>query len=180
MDVAIAVDQTVCRDEDPRWGEAVREILAAAGIRRAAVSVAVVDDATIERLNRRYLQHDYPTDVLSFPFQCEAEALEGEIVVSAETAARQARRLGWRAEDELLLYVIHGALHLVGHDDQTPAGARRMRNAERKWLDRFHVGPPPQEPSDGEPSDGEPNDGEPIDGDRRPPTRSAHQGVEAP
>ena len=69
-----------------------RRIVADAGFTRGSISIAVVDDATIHQLNRQYLQHDYPTDVLSFPLASDAAAgiLEGEIVVSYETASRSA------------------------------------------------------------------------------------------
>ena len=68
-----------------------------------------MDDRTIQQLNRQYLDHDEPTDVLSFLLEREAERLEGEIVVSRDTAACSAPAYGWTPADELLLYVIHGA-----------------------------------------------------------------------
>jgi probable rRNA maturation factor len=105
------------------------------------VSIAVVDNAEIHALNRRHLQHDYPTDVLSFLLEETGERLEGEIVASAQTAAAQAARYGWSAEDELLLYVIHGALHLVGYDDQTPEAQERMRRRESQLLAHFGLTP---------------------------------------
>ncbi len=129
---------------DPRWEQAVREILAEAGFTEGWVSVAIVDDATIHQLNRSYLQHDYPTDVLSFPLHREANRLEGEIIVSADTAAASAPGYGWSAAEELLLYLIHGTLHLVGHDDHAPEERRRMREAERACLARLGVSQPPQ------------------------------------
>ena len=93
--------------------------------------MAAVDDRTIHQLNRRYLDHDYPTDVLSFVLEEGPGTVEGEIIVSGDTAAASAPGYGWPAQDELLLYVIHGMLHLVGYDDKSPADAARMRQAER-------------------------------------------------
>ena len=58
----------------------------------------------------------------------DSDGLEGEVIVGAETALRTAPRYGWPPHDELLLYVVHGTLHLVGHDDRTPGLAGR--NAE--------------------------------------------------
>jgi len=113
---------------------AVRMILEDESIRQAEISVAVVDDATICRLNRQYLNHDRPTDVLSFVLDQDGERLEGEIVASAETARTAARRFGWSAAEELLLYVVHGALHLVGCEDATAAQRTRMRQRERTCL----------------------------------------------
>jgi probable rRNA maturation factor len=93
----------------------------------------------MQELNRQYLEHDYPTDVLSFVLaeDAAAKSLDGEIIVSADYAAREADRYDWTAGDELLLYVIHGALHLVGHDDATPMGKQAMREAETKYLRQF-------------------------------------------
>ena len=103
-------------------------------IDQADVSVAVVDDTTMHPLNRKFLQHDYATDVLSFRLSAPGEPLEGEIIVSAETAAREAVRYGWNQVDELLLYLIHGALHLVGHEDAADDQREAMRAKERHYL----------------------------------------------
>jgi probable rRNA maturation factor len=108
---------------------------------QAEISVAIVDDAAIRPINARYLGHDYATDVLSFVLE-EEPALEGEIVASAETAVRVAGELGWPAEHELLLYIIHGALHLVGFDDSTPEQQAVMRAAEREVLAKLGLNPP--------------------------------------
>lgn len=103
------------------------------------ISIAIVDDDTIHRLNRTYLHHDYATDVLSFVLERTAELLEGEIVVSGQMAQAQAARYGWSPHHELLLYVIHGLLHLVGYDDQTPAAREAMRCAEDRYLKQCGV-----------------------------------------
>lgn len=133
---ADSLDRTV---DEARLITAVRQVLAQAGIRRGEVSVAVVTDPEMHALNRQYLEHDYPTDVLSFVLEFDPGEgfLEGQIIASLDYAARQAERFGWVADDELLLYVIHGALHLTGHDDHTPAGRAAMRQAEAEHLARF-------------------------------------------
>jgi probable rRNA maturation factor len=94
----------------------------------------VVDDETIHDLNRRFLAHDYATDVLSFALEQSADGLDGEIIVSADFATASAPRYEWSAADELLLYVIHGALHLAGYDDHEPDDISRMRAAEARHL----------------------------------------------
>lgn len=114
--------------------QAVRNVLAGESADPADVSVAIVDDVTMHDLNRKYLQHDYPTDVLSFMLSSTGEPLEGEIIVSADTAAREASRYGWDKEDELLLYLIHGTLHLTGHDDASDSDRAVMRAKERQYL----------------------------------------------
>ena len=89
-----------------------------------------------------HLQHDYPTDVLSFVFSQERGFLEGEIVASADYAASEALLHGWERENELLLYVVHGALHLAGFDDTSPQLAQTMQAMERQVLAAFELQPP--------------------------------------
>ncbi|MCE5302051.1 MAG: rRNA maturation RNase YbeY [Planctomycetaceae bacterium] len=113
---------------------AVRAILDDADIADARVSVAVVDDPTIAALHEEFLNDPTPTDVLSFVLERSAGLLEGEVVASADTARRCAARYGNTPERELLLYVIHGALHLVGYDDATPQQRAVMRRKEKKYL----------------------------------------------
>lgn len=127
--------------DEPRLREAIELVLRQAKFAQAEISVAIVDDPSMHELNRRYLNHDEPTDVLSFVLEASEGALDGEIIVSADTAASTALRFGWAAEDELLLYVIHGALHLVGYDDLDPAAKSEMRRQERACLAHFGLTP---------------------------------------
>jgi probable rRNA maturation factor len=122
-----------------RLRRAVRMILQDAAVGAAKISVAVVDDPTISELHQRYLDDPSPTDVLSFVLERSSNYLEGEIVVSAETAAASAPKYKWSAADELLLYVIHGALHLVGYDDATAKKRTKMREKEKEYLARFEL-----------------------------------------
>jgi probable rRNA maturation factor len=105
------------------------------------LSIVVTDDDTVRELNRRYRNTDAPTDVLSFAlagggFPEANPAPLGEIVISYETAARQAAEAGRAVEDELAHLLVHGVLHLLGYDHQSPADARRMRAREEALLDR--------------------------------------------
>jgi len=135
--IEIANQQSTLPLDEERLRQAVEMILADAHVAQATISLAVVDDPTIHQLNREYLQHDYATDVLSFLLERDEQSLEGEIIVSADTAAECAAPFGWSAEDELLLYVVHGTLHLVGYDDTRPDLRREMRRRERTCLARF-------------------------------------------
>lgn len=137
-----------------RLVEAAREVLRGEGIDRAAISLAVVDDPTIHDLNRRHLRHDYATDVLSFVLDDSGGRLEGEVIVSADTAESAAREFGWLAADELLLYVIHGALHLAGHDDQDSESRNQMRQKETEYLRRLGVERPQGDVADATCSNG--------------------------
>lgn len=118
---------------------ATRNVLRGAGVQAATISLAIVDDPTMHRLNREFLQHDYPTDVLSFVLDRDDKKLDGEIIVSADTAASSCDEFGWSAQDEMTLYVIHGLLHLVGFDDHSSADRRRMRAKEKEYLDRLQI-----------------------------------------
>ena len=115
----------------------VRATLRHESISHATISLAFVDDKAMRALNRRYLDHDWTTDVLSFLFEKDAAALEGEIVVSAETARNAAKALGRPAESELLLYVVHGLLHLLGYADKRPGQRAAMQAREIFYLERF-------------------------------------------
>jgi probable rRNA maturation factor len=119
-----------------RLRRAAERALTAVGRRGGAVEVAVVDDRDIRRLNRAWRGVSRPTDVLALPLESVGAAggLVGQIVLSAETAARQAGRLGVSVATELDLLVTHGVLHLVGWDDRDPVEARLMHERARQIL----------------------------------------------
>jgi probable rRNA maturation factor len=120
--------------DQKRMRRAVERIVRDAGIAEARISVAVVDDAAIAGLHQEFLNDPEPTDVLSFVLEQSPGILEGEVIVSADTAQASAPRYGCTADEELLHYVIHGTLHLVGYDDTTPSKRTVMRRRERKYL----------------------------------------------
>lgn len=116
----------------------------------ADISLAIVDNATIHDLNRQYLEHDYETDVLSFLLECQLDpdkqvpelrgsgkTIEGEIIVSAEMAVSMSKTYQWPAAHELLLYIVHGLLHLCGYDDLSEEEVQLMRIKEQQTLDRW-------------------------------------------
>lgn len=98
------------------------------------VSVSIVDDQAIQELNAEQLGHDWATDVISFVIQRVGDAVDGEVVASWDTAARLAPQAGWDAADELLLYVVHGMLHVAGLDDIEAEDRTQMRQAEQSCL----------------------------------------------
>jgi probable rRNA maturation factor len=116
-----------------------RRILRVLDHSAAELSVTLVDDSTMATLNARYREIECPTDVLSFSL-VEGDHAErrgvllGDVVVSLETAERQARRARRTLDDEVLGLLIHGTLHLLGYDHEAEADARRMRAAERRVL----------------------------------------------
>jgi len=123
----------------------------AAWLRRAAprrargeVTIALVSDARVRALNRRYRGKDYATDVLSFPAtesamerEASAERYLGDIVIATGVARRQARDLGHSLAAELRILALHGLLHLLGYDHERDRG--RMRTLEQRLLRRSGV-----------------------------------------
>ena len=146
-EIDIANRQTSISVDSSPLQLAVEAGLQLEGIQQAVLSVTIVDNATIHQLNRQHLQHDYPTDVISFQLGCEtaadgsAIAVEGEIVVSAEYAAESAARLDWSPLEELTLYVVHGLLHICGYDDHETDDQARMRDRERAILTALGLTP---------------------------------------
>ena len=116
-----------------------RMILDDFGFDQSEISIALVDDPTIRDLNKQYLNHDYETDVISFVLEESDTALTGQLLVSTDTAEKMGQQIGVPMQHELLLYVIHGMLHLVGFDDTDPESAEKMRAAEADYLGRFGI-----------------------------------------
>ncbi|MHC5210338.1 MAG: rRNA maturation RNase YbeY [Planctomycetota bacterium] len=100
------------------------------------VSVALVNDRVIAEVNRRWLGHEGPTDSIAFEYGDDPspDGTRGEVIVSAETALREAQARGLDPRGELLLYVAHGLLHLLGWEDDTPARRRSMNARARRLV----------------------------------------------
>ena len=120
---------------------AAREFLAALGLGGRELSVLLVSDRGMRKLNREYRGKDQATDVLSFP-QAEPKAAArargpiGDVVISLQTALRQAAEGGWSLKAELRRLLAHGLLHCLGHDHEEAAEAKRMAAAELLLLGR--------------------------------------------
>jgi probable rRNA maturation factor len=133
--IAIASPQELVPLDRGRLRDIVRTVLAGESEPDYEISLAFVDNPTIHRLNKRYLDHDEPTDVLSFPLsEPGAKKLAGELVIGVEVAQTEANERGHEVQAELALYVIHGLLHLCGYDDHKEADAARMREREGHYL----------------------------------------------
>jgi len=118
---------------------AVRQALIHRGFTAGEIGVRVSDDPGIHEINRQYLGHDYATDVISFTYDCHLPIIHGELIVSLDTAQRRSQEIGWPVAHELLLYVIHGSLHLTGMEDTHPPDRAEMREAERQVLQRLGI-----------------------------------------
>ncbi|HVL14049.1 MAG TPA: rRNA maturation RNase YbeY [Gemmata sp.] len=124
--------------EFQRLKDAARAVFEGEGVAACKVTIAFVDNPHIHRLNKQFLDHDEPTDVLTFPYTDPgAKVLEGEVVIGYEVAKEYAADRGHDANLELLLYVVHGCLHLCGYDDTDDASTAEMRGKEREYLTKL-------------------------------------------
>jgi len=119
--------------------KAIRTVAEDYGWKDCDISVALMSDSEICEINSKHLSHDYATDVISFDLSNSDDFLEGEIIASVETADREASDHGWHGDDELLLYVIHGMLHIIGLKDKSPKETKAMRKAEEYYLGLFNL-----------------------------------------
>ena len=101
-----------------------------------AFTCLLTSDAELRRLNNTFLGQDYPTDVLSFP-ALEGEESLGELAISAPRARAQAAEFGHAIEAEIEILMLHGALHLLGHDHESDKGA--MRRLESRWRRKLSL-----------------------------------------
>ncbi len=124
--------------EEKRLKEVVRKVLRSEHPELdGEIRFIFVDNAYIQDLNRRFLQHDYPTDVISFPLEVDDSFLDGEVYISEERAREQAELLGVDPIEELWRLVLHGLLHLLGYDDLTDENRRRMHALQERYLEKF-------------------------------------------
>jgi probable rRNA maturation factor len=110
---------------------------------KATISIAIVDDIQIRKVNKQFLNKDRPTDCLSFDLsENDTNSVKSfELVVNGEMAVRQANLRGHSSEAELALYITHGLLHNLGFDDSTQKKAERMHNIENEILQQLGYGP---------------------------------------
>ena len=150
--ILISNDQTAVTVSEEELVRVATLTLQSEGVVEAEISVALVDDPAIHRLNRDYLQHDFPTDVISFLLDSgtadprgitqptiagrrgTGKWLAGDVVLSGDTAVREAKEYGWEPKSEVCLYLVHGLLHLCGYDDLTDEEQTIMRQREREIL----------------------------------------------
>jgi probable rRNA maturation factor len=125
-----------------RLEKLVRAVCKRFRLSKATISIAIVDDAQIRKVNEQFLGQDLPTDCLSFDLSdgyanC---AKSFELLVNAERAIREASLRGHSSEAELALYVTHGLLHNLGFDDSTENRAGEMHDTENEILERLGYG----------------------------------------
>ncbi len=128
----------------PKLTKLVKSVCSRFRHSKATVSIAIVDDAEIRRVNKKFLSCDRPTDCLSFDLSDEKSRSKAgklfELVVNGEMALKEAKLRGHSSESELALYVIHGLLHNLGFDDSTKAQAKKMHDTEDEILQQLGYG----------------------------------------
>ncbi len=97
------------------------------------LGIIILDDNAIHQMNIEFLQHDFPTDVITFNLD-EEDFLAGEVYLSADTAEKQAKEYGVSITNELMRLAAHGALHLCGYDDATTEQRDFMHSLENKYI----------------------------------------------
>jgi probable rRNA maturation factor len=121
-------------------------ILSDLGYHGSELSILLVDDDEMQQLNRQYLSRDHPTNVLAFPMRDDEgshlhPALLGDVVISTETAEREALDRRVTLEEEMALLLIHGILHLLGYDhEDAPEKAGAMEAKEQEIMARLGLG----------------------------------------
>lgn len=147
MEILLSDEQTECKIDSGKLEDDVGNILQALGCDDGEISILLVNDEKIRELNKQYRNQDRATDVLSFPQHEAGQAnplnphLLGDVVVSTATARRQSVEHGLSMEEELVLLLIHGILHLLGYDhERSGEDARRMKEKTRDLFRRVFPG----------------------------------------
>lgn len=136
--ILISSSQRSVRVPRKRLTDLITFIAAAEGAKLGYIDLAVVSRSEITALNRRYLGVRDATDVLSFDLSDSAgEPISAQIVICGDVAADQAARRGCGIQRELMLYTIHGLLHLMGYDDDFAGGSAKMHARQDELLDEF-------------------------------------------
>lgn len=145
LEIANEQDRLDCDEDEIR--DLIEYVLVEeSGLKRAEVSLAIADEELTRQVNHDFLDRAGTTDVISFTYHRDESTLEGEIVVNADEAARQADQTDHNRWAELMLYVVHGLLHLLGYEDSTPERRERMNGravelleARGYELDSYHL-----------------------------------------
>lgn len=164
-EVFMADEQTDLEIDIARWQTLAQQVLRAEGVKGAAeLTVLFIDASTMSEMNKQYMGKSYATDVLSFPLDAveatrtpgpgamskspepapldvaDLPMLLGDVVICPSVAVAQAPRHAGNIDDEIALLLVHGILHVLGNDHDTPEAEAAMHALERKHLEEFHWG----------------------------------------
>lgn len=146
-DLLIHLDAETSSPPDTRWiEEKLRAVFDQLKLESLALNVVIVDDDAIADMHARFLDVEGTTDVITFDLSdaapdSTARRIDGELYICLDEAARQAEKFDHSVEAELLLYAVHGLLHLLGYDDHDPENHRIMHDTEDQLLTAIGVGP---------------------------------------
>ncbi|MDO8603352.1 MAG: rRNA maturation RNase YbeY [Candidatus Omnitrophota bacterium] len=132
--------QNIAKIDKSKIIECARRVLNALGESEAELSLVLVNDMYIRNLNWKYRRNDSATDVLAFPMR-DSRGLSGvvlgDVVISVETARKEAKKRKKDLQDELDLYFVHGILHLLGYDDEKPRARKKMKDKEKELMENL-------------------------------------------
>ncbi|MCX6150211.1 MAG: rRNA maturation RNase YbeY [Ignavibacteriales bacterium] len=104
-----------------------------------SMELNLISTQTIQVINKKYLKHNYPTDILTFNYSGSENNLEGEIFISVEEAKRNAKKFKCSFEQEIVRLIVHGFLHLIGYNDDKPSRRKKMEIIEDHFVAFFHL-----------------------------------------
>lgn len=107
--------------------------------KRLSVSYIFCSDDYLLKVNQDFLQHDYYTDIITFPLEETDKKVEAEIYISIDRVQENATKLKVPFEEELLRVIFHGVLHLAGYRDKSSTEQKKMRKMENSWLELYSV-----------------------------------------
>jgi probable rRNA maturation factor len=141
MDIAITNRQRTKKINQRLLKQISRTLLAELKLETAEIGICLVGKPEITLLNETFLHHAGVTDVIAFDYSDSRRQtpnprpqIHGEIFICMDEAVRQARKFGATWQSELVRYLVHGVLHLLGHDDARAAARRKMKREENRWL----------------------------------------------
>ena len=143
ISVSIDVDHDTLKVDGALLESCVETVLIGEGVHVATIGLILSNHDLVRQLNASFLEHDYETDVLSFNLSggtLNERVLTGEVYVDLDTALERCSEFGASFEQEVCRYVVHGVLHLVGHDDSAAEAREGMRQLEDEYLSRAGLG----------------------------------------
>lgn len=102
-----------------------------------SLEINFIDSESIKEINKKFLSHDYSTDIITFNYSDSQNTIDGEIFISVDDAKENAKKFNVKFEEEIGRLVAHGILHLIGFDDTTPDKRKKMKNRENQLLKKY-------------------------------------------
>lgn len=102
-----------------------------------SLEINFIDSEFIKEINKKFLSHDYSTDIITFNYSDSQNTIDGEIFISVDDAKENAKKFNVKFEEEIGRLVAHGILHLIGFDDTTPDKRKKMKNRENQLLKKY-------------------------------------------